>query len=142
MKEYIQEIKKMDIGKVVENVSLSEHTSYKVGGLASCFVYPSSTKDLIKLLKYIKKNKIKYKVLGNGSNTLFSDNAYEGIIIKLDKFRHNVHQNMNRNQQNIIYNCKNELITFKDESVKDNNKNFSFTFCFIFCSTSSSDKEP
>lgn len=44
-------------------------------------------------------------------------------IIKLDKFRHNVHQNMNRNQQNIIYNCKNELITFKDESVKDNNKN-------------------
>ena len=86
MKKYIQEIKKMDIGKVVENVSLSEHTSYKVGGLASCFVYPSSTKDLIKLLKYIKKNKIKYKVLGNGSNTLFSDNAYEGIIIKLDKF--------------------------------------------------------
>lgn len=86
MKEYIQEIKKMDIGKVVENVPLSEHTSYKVGGLASCFVYPSNTKDLIKLLKYIKKNKIKYKVLGNGSNTLFSDSAYEGIVIKLDKF--------------------------------------------------------
>ncbi len=86
MKEHINKIKQMDIGKVIENVSLKEHTTYKVGGIASCFVYPTNTKKLIKLLKYIKQNKIKYKVLGNGSNTLFSDNTYEGVIIKLDRF--------------------------------------------------------
>ena len=85
MKEQIKELRKMDIGKVIENVSLSEHTSYKVGGVASCFIYPTSVKDLIKLMKYIKNNKLKHKILGNGSNTLFSDNKYEGIIIKLDR---------------------------------------------------------
>ena len=86
MKEHIQEIKRMDIGKIVENVPLRLHTTYKVGGNAKCFIYPQDTKKLIKLLKYIKKNSLKYKILGNGSNTLFSDKEYDGIIIKLDEF--------------------------------------------------------
>lgn len=86
MKEAIKEIKRMDVGRVVENVPLKDHTTYKVGGIASCFVYPENSKQLIKLLKYAKSKDIKYKVLGNGSNTLFSDEKYEGIIIKLDKF--------------------------------------------------------
>jgi len=85
MKEHIQKIKKMDIGKVVEKVPLKEHTTYKVGGIASCFVYPKDVKSLIKLLKYIKSHNIKFKILGNGSNTLFSDNPYDGVIVKLDK---------------------------------------------------------
>lgn len=86
MKEAIKELKKMDVGKIVEKVPLKEHTTYKVGGVASCFIYPENVKQLITLLKYAKENNIKRKVLGNGSNTLFSDNKYEGIIIKLDKF--------------------------------------------------------
>ena len=86
MKEAIKELKKMDVGKIVEKVPLKEHTTYKVGGVASCFIYPENVKQLITLLKYAKGNNIKHKVLGNGSNTLFSDNKYEGIIIKLDKF--------------------------------------------------------
>lgn len=85
MKEHIKKIKQMDIGKIIENVSLKEHTTYKVGGIAKCFVYPKDVKSLIKTLKYIKQNNINFKVLGNGSNTLFSDKPYEGIIIKLDK---------------------------------------------------------
>lgn len=86
MKEAIKELKKMDVGKIVEKVPLKEHTTYKVGGVASCFIYPENVKQLITVLKYAKENNIKHKVLGNGSNTLFSDNKYEGIIIKLDKF--------------------------------------------------------
>ena len=73
MREHIKKIKQMDVGKVVEDVSLKEHTTYKVGGIAKCFVYPKDVKSLIKVLKYIKNNNIKFKVLGNGSNTLFSD---------------------------------------------------------------------
>ena len=49
-------------------------------------------------------------------------NKIQPKIIKLDKFRQNVQQNVYRNQQNIPYNCQNEFITFKDESVKDNNR--------------------
>lgn len=86
MKEHINKLRQMDIGKIVENVPLKEHTTYKVGGIASCFIYPTNIKNLIKLLKYIRQNNIKYKILGNGSNTLFSDKEYRGVIIKLNHF--------------------------------------------------------
>ena len=79
-------IKKYEIGKYIENAQLSNFTTYKVGGIADLIVYPKDVKKLIKLLKYIKENNIKYKILGNGSNTLFSSKRYEGIIIKLDEF--------------------------------------------------------
>ena len=86
MNEHIKKIRAMNVGKVLEKVPLKNHTTYKVGGIASCFVYPDNTKNLIKLLKYLKTNNIQYKVLGNGSNTLFSDKEYIGVIIKLDNF--------------------------------------------------------
>ena len=50
-------------------------------------------------------------------------NKIQPKIIKLDKYRQSGQQKVYRNQQNIPYNCQNEFITFKDESVKDNNRN-------------------
>lgn len=86
MENLVELIKKNSIGKFLENVSLSNYTSYKVGGVARLIVYPKDTKKLIVLLKYIRANNIKYKILGNGTNTLFSSKPYEGVIIKLDEF--------------------------------------------------------
>lgn len=86
MKGIIKLIKDKNIGKVVLNPVMAKYTTYKTGGVASAIVYPSSRSKLISLLKILKENGIKYKILGNGSNTLFSDKKYEGIIIKLDKF--------------------------------------------------------
>ena len=83
VKEFIE---KNSIGKYEENVSLANHTTYRVGGNAKMFVYPKNQEKLINLLNFLKNNKIKYKVLGNGSNTLFSDNEYDGVIVKLDCF--------------------------------------------------------
>ena len=65
---------------------MSEYTTYKVGGKALAVVYPDNTDKLIKLLDYLHKENIKYKILGNGSNLIFSDDTYEGVIIKLDEF--------------------------------------------------------
>ena len=50
------------------------------------FVYPKNQEKLINLLNFLKNNKIKYKVLGNGSNTLFSDNEYDGVISSITSF--------------------------------------------------------
>ncbi len=85
MKEIIKELKSMNIGKVEIDVPLSKHTTYKVGGVAKAFVYPKDIDSLIQVMKLLKKKNIKHMVLGNGSNTLFSDSIYEGIIIKLDE---------------------------------------------------------
>lgn len=85
MNDLIQEIKRMDIGKVITDVSLKEYTTYKIGGIARAIIYPKNVDCLVVLIKKLKANKIKYMVLGNGSNVLFSDDTYEGIIIKLNE---------------------------------------------------------
>lgn len=82
----IDDLKKMKIGKVLDHVNLKKYTTYKAGGEALCLVIPKDTSSLIKLLEYIKKNEVKYKILGNGSNLIFSDTLYDGILIKLDEF--------------------------------------------------------
>ncbi len=79
----ISEIEKLDIGRVEANVSLSKYTTYRVGGIALAIVYPKSVKKLISLVKLLTGSKIKYKVIGNGSNLLFSDKNFDGVIIKL-----------------------------------------------------------
>lgn len=86
MKEIINYIKKNSIGSFRENVSLSSNTTYKVGGIAKVFVYPKNADKLILLLKKLKDDNIKYKVIGYGSNLIFSDDVYDGVIIKLDNF--------------------------------------------------------
>ena len=84
MQEIIEYITKNNIGKYLENESLSKYTTYKVGGNAKVIVYPKNREKLVLLLKELKSKKIKYMILGNGSNTLFSDKEYDGVIIKLD----------------------------------------------------------
>lgn len=86
MQDIIKFIKKNDIGKLKENVKLSNYTTYKVGGPATLLVYPKNTEKLILLLKELKSSNIKHKVLGFGSNLIFSDDVYDGVIIKLDSF--------------------------------------------------------
>lgn len=82
----IEVLKKLKVGKIIKNPKMSEYTTYKVGGKALAIVYPEDIDKLIKLLDYLKKENIKYKIVGNGSNLVFSDDTYEGVIIKLDEF--------------------------------------------------------
>ena len=82
----IENLKKLKVGKVVSNPKMSDYTTYKVGGNALAIVYPTDVNNLVKLLKYLKKNNIKHKILGNGSNLIFSDELYDGVLIKLEEF--------------------------------------------------------
>ena len=86
MNDIIQKIKEENICKIDEGVSLSKLTTYRVGGKASCIAYPKDINELVNLLKLLKSNGVKYKLLGNGSNLLFSDNDYQGVLIKLSEF--------------------------------------------------------
>ena len=47
--------------------------------------YPENVDELIKLIKYLKDNNIKYKILGGGANLIFTKD-YDGVLIKLDHF--------------------------------------------------------
>jgi len=57
---------------------------FNIGGKTKIFFKADDLKELIKFLKKIK-NKEKVFILGGGSNTLISDQTYNGIVIKLSK---------------------------------------------------------
>lgn len=82
----IKDIKNLHVGKVIDNALMSDYTTYKVGGKVICVVIPEDEDSLIRLLKYLRENNIKNKVLGNGSNVIFNNSGYDGVIIKLDNF--------------------------------------------------------
>ena len=86
MNDTIEKIKKLNLGKVEEKVSLKKYTTYCVGGIARAIVYPKNTTALVRLLKLLRGDNIPFKILGNGSNLLFSDKPYEGVLIKLSEF--------------------------------------------------------
>lgn len=72
------------LGEVLKDEPISRYNTYKVGGIADYIFLPSSVENLIKALNYLKENKIKFKVIGNGSNLIFSSKTYKGVLIKLD----------------------------------------------------------
>ena len=85
MNNVLEKLEELNI-KYNENVSLVKHSTYRVGGKARVICYPNSESKLIKLIQCIKDNKVKYKVIGNGSNLLFSDELFDGVIINLKEF--------------------------------------------------------
>ena len=82
----LKELEELNIGKIDTNVSLKKCTTYRVGGIAKYIAYPKNVNALVKLIKYLKNKNVKYKILGNGSNLLFSDKEYDGVLIKLTEF--------------------------------------------------------
>lgn len=69
----------------VENESLKKHTTMKVGGNADFIVYPKNALEVSVLISFLKKENIRYYILGNGSNVMFSDEGFKGVIIKSEK---------------------------------------------------------
>src|SRR6056297_2487219 len=68
---------------IIIDAPMGEYTSFKVGGTASVLVTVDNKEQLKALLRYINSNEMKYILIGNGSNLLFTDKGYEGIVIKL-----------------------------------------------------------
>src|SRR5574344_856224 len=83
--DIISSIKKLKIGTVLENVDLVKYNTYKISANALGIAFPKDVDSLKKLLDFLKENNIKHKILGNGSNVVFSK-FYDGILIKLDCF--------------------------------------------------------
>lgn len=70
------------IPNIVKNEPLAQHSTIHIGGPAAAFVIVKTTAELIKATKVALEVGIPYHVLGGGSNTLFSDAGFDGLVIK------------------------------------------------------------
>ena len=86
VKQVYEDLMSMEVGKVIENEPMYKHTTYKVGGPAKIFVKAKDIDSLIQTLKYCRDHDIKRMVIGNGSDLLFSDKEYDGVIISMKSF--------------------------------------------------------
>ncbi len=74
------------LAEVEENIPLSKMTTLRIGGVARYVVYPENTLSLQGVMNKLNQNHIPYKVIGKGSNLLCSDEPFDGVIIRLDRY--------------------------------------------------------
>ena len=71
----------LDPQKVLYNVPVSKHTTFRIGGSATLFL-PTEISEIETAINLCKSQNIEYFILGNGSNLLVRDGGYKGLIIK------------------------------------------------------------
>lgn len=68
---------------IQKNIKLSDYSTFKIGGSAKEFAVVENENELVETLNYAKENNLKFFILGGGSNVLFDDKGFSGIIIKI-----------------------------------------------------------
>ena len=70
--------------KIEKNVLLARFTTFHIGGPAKFLARVKSAEDLEEAVEFAKNNKLKFLILGNGSKFLFSDDGFDGLVIKME----------------------------------------------------------
>ena len=60
---------------------LSRHTTFQIGGPAAVFCRPETPAQLLRMLELCREHGVRSYLLGNGSNTLFSDAGFDGAVV-------------------------------------------------------------
>lgn len=88
------------------NYPLKNLTTMKVGGPAKYFFIARSEKDLIKAIRWAGENKVRWYVIGEGSNLIPDDRGFDGLIIK------NKIENFKKTRNKIYVGAGNNLFEF------------------------------
>ncbi|MDE6635083.1 MAG: UDP-N-acetylmuramate dehydrogenase [Lachnospiraceae bacterium] len=64
-----------------ENEPMKRHITFKAGGPAAYYVTPDNAGKIAEIIKLCKETGVRYQIIGNGSNVLFTDDGYDGVVI-------------------------------------------------------------
>lgn len=71
----------MTLMKILENVSLSDHSTMGLGGAAKYLVIVETNMELLEALSWAQERKLQIMMIGDGSNIVWKDEGYDGLII-------------------------------------------------------------
>lgn len=97
-----------------KKVTLAPFSTFKIGGVAEYFVRVKNQNEIIEAINWAREKKLPFFILGNGSNVLFSDKGFNGLIIKLQNNKFKI-----KNEE-IIAQAGCQLQTLVKESIKKN----------------------
>jgi UDP-N-acetylmuramate dehydrogenase len=66
------------------NVALAPLSTLRVGGFATYVVRITSLSDLKEAVSFIRQENLPFFILGEGSNVLFPDEGYDGVVLKME----------------------------------------------------------
>ena len=69
---------------ILENVLMSEHTTFHIGGPARFFGVVVTISDLLEGIAFAEEHALPILFLSGGSNMLVSDSGFSGFVLKLD----------------------------------------------------------
>lgn len=68
---------------VKEDEPMAKHTTFRIGGNADFYVSISSEDEISEIIKLCKQEKVRFYIIGNGSNLLVKDEGFRGVIIEI-----------------------------------------------------------
>ncbi len=68
---------------VKRNVPLSTLCTLRIGGACDYLVTPQNEESMCETVRFLRLHRIRFLPLGKGSNVLFSDAGYRGVILSL-----------------------------------------------------------
>ncbi len=69
---------------IEEHVPTSGYTTFHIGGPARFFVKVASVEELKQSLDFARDQNQRVLILGGGSNVLFDDEEFDGLVIKIE----------------------------------------------------------
>ncbi len=70
------------------DLPLKDHSSLKIGGPCDLAAFPRNEKELSNVLTYAKEQNLRTLVAGNGTNLLFSDAGFRGLVVFTTMMKH------------------------------------------------------
>ncbi len=68
------------------DVELSRLTTMHVGGAAKFLAEPGDEEDLLGCLEFAARENLRWMILGRGSNVIFPDQGFPGLIISMNRY--------------------------------------------------------
>lgn len=79
------------LGKeVLENEPLANHCTFKIGGPARYFFVAKSAEEVRRAVEAANELGLKFFVFSGGSNVLFSDDGFDGLVVKVLSIKYQV----------------------------------------------------
>lgn len=74
-----------DLGEVLLNEPMKNHTSFKIGGPADVIIIPKNENQVVEAITLLRENNIKFFIMGNGTNLLVKDGGLRCAVIKINE---------------------------------------------------------
>jgi UDP-N-acetylmuramate dehydrogenase len=85
-------------GEILSNESLRSYNTFGIGGRAHILLKPRTAEDIVNTIRLCKTTTTPYIIIGYGSNVLFPDEDYPGVVIDTKTYFHEMEE-----QNSVVY---------------------------------------